>query len=140
MSNWVDTLKSDLRRDEGKLCEVYKDHLGYPTFGIGHLILESDPEHKQAVGTKVSEERVEQVFDADLQTALAECSKLFADFKELPDEAKIVIGNMMFNLGFQKLSNFKKFGEAVRSRDWNKAAEEMKDSRWYSQVTKRADL
>ena len=138
-TSWVNTLKSDLKVDEGIKYEIYKDHLGFPTFGIGHLILSSDPESKQDVGTKVPKERVEAVFDSDLQKTLDDCRKLFADFEELPDEAKIVIGNMMFNLGFSKLSNFKNFGEAVRNRDWNKAAEEMKNSLWYRQVTKRAE-
>jgi len=43
-----------LKIDEGIVHEIYLDHLGYPTFGIGHLVLESDPEHGQDVGTPVS--------------------------------------------------------------------------------------
>lgn len=31
-----------LKIDEGVVYEIYKDHLGYPTFGVGHLVLESD--------------------------------------------------------------------------------------------------
>ena len=31
-------LRLELEEDEGIKFEVYKDHLGYPTFGIGHLI------------------------------------------------------------------------------------------------------
>ena len=46
-----------LKIDEGVVNEIYLDHLGYPTFGVGHLVLESDPEHGQDVGTPVSEER-----------------------------------------------------------------------------------
>ena len=34
-----------LKIDEGVVNEIYLDHLGYPTFGVGHLDLESDPEH-----------------------------------------------------------------------------------------------
>ena len=40
-----------LKIDEGVVNEIYLDHLGYPTFGVGHLVLESDPEHGQEVGT-----------------------------------------------------------------------------------------
>ena len=40
----VDQLREDLERDEGRVDEVYLDHLGYPTFGIGHLIRDDDPE------------------------------------------------------------------------------------------------
>ena len=35
-------LFEQLKYDEGVVYEIYKDHLGYPTFGIGHLVLESD--------------------------------------------------------------------------------------------------
>lgn len=138
-TNWINTLKSDLKVDEGEQYEIYNDHLGNPTFGIGHLIVSSDPEYKKPIGTKVSKHRVDAAFDADLKKSLEDSQKLFSDFDKLPDEAKVVIGNMMFNLGFDNLSKFKKFGEAIRKRDWKKAAEEMKDSLWYTQVTKRAD-
>jgi GH24 family phage-related lysozyme (muramidase) len=40
-------LKTELAIDEGIKHEIYKDHLGYPTFGIGHLVLKSDPEYGQ---------------------------------------------------------------------------------------------
>ena len=40
-----------VENDEGVKYEVYNDHLGYPTFGIGHLILDSDPEHGSATGS-----------------------------------------------------------------------------------------
>jgi GH24 family phage-related lysozyme (muramidase) len=43
----VKQLRLDLERDEGCVYAVYLDHLGYPTFGIGHLVTEADPEHGQ---------------------------------------------------------------------------------------------
>ena len=56
-------LREQLVIDEGQVNEIYLDHLGYPTFGIGHLVLESDEEHGCEVGTPVSEERVFEIFD-----------------------------------------------------------------------------
>ena len=41
----LDQLRKELEVDEGCVYEVYLDHLGYPTFGIGHLVREDDPEH-----------------------------------------------------------------------------------------------
>ena len=58
-----------LKIDEGVVYEIYKDHLGYETFGVGHLVLESDPEHGQPVGTPVSEDRVKECFELDLDLA-----------------------------------------------------------------------
>ena len=37
-------LQEDLEDDEGVVYEIYLDHLGLPTFGIGHLVREEDPE------------------------------------------------------------------------------------------------
>ena len=54
-------LKEEIIRDEGVVYAIYKDHLGYPTFGIGHLVKDSDPEFGQPVDTPVSEERVDEV-------------------------------------------------------------------------------
>ena len=69
-------LKEEIIRDEGVVYEIYNDHLGYATFGIGHLVLESDPEHGQEVGTPVSEERVDECFEKDVQTVIDDCKKL----------------------------------------------------------------
>jgi len=50
-----------LKIDEGVVNEIYKDHLGYPTFGVGHLVLESDPEHGQEVGTQYQKKESKNV-------------------------------------------------------------------------------
>ena len=60
------------------------------------------------------------------------------DFDNLPEEAQLVIANMMFNLGRTRLSKFRKFIGAVRESDWNEAGNQMVDSLWYTQVTNRA--
>ena len=46
---------------------------------------------------------------------------------------------MMFNMGFPRLKKFKGMYKAVLAGDWQKAADEMVDSRWYKQVTNRAE-
>ncbi len=135
----VEKLKEQLQIDEGCVYEIYNDHLGYPTFGIGHLVIESDPENGQAVGTPVSNDRVTDAFNSDIKTVLSDCEKLYSDFENLPEEAQQVIANMMFNLGYPRLSKFRGMKAGVDARDWNLAAEEMVDSRWYAQVGKRAE-
>ena len=135
----VEKLKEQLQIDEGCVYEIYNDHLGYPTFGIGHLVIESDPENGQAVGTPVSNDRVTDAFNSDIKTVLSDCEKLYSDFENLPEEAQQVIANMMFNLGYPRLSKFRGMKASVDARDWNLAAEEMVDSRWYAQVGKRAE-
>lgn len=133
-----DKLREELAEDEGCKFEIYLDHLGLPTFGIGHLVVESDPEHGQPVGTPVDNERVRQVFALDIASTLDECHVLYPDFDDLPEEAQLIIANMMFNMGRPRLSKFKDMKAAVDARSWNAAADAMVDSRWYDQVTNRA--
>ena len=132
-------LREQLKIDEGCVNEIYTDHLGYPTFGIGHLIVESDPENGKAVGTAVSDDRVDAAFDADVKVVLSECKVLYPDFDDLPEEAQQIIANMMFNLGRPRLSKFVGMKRGVDAKDWNTAADEMVDSRWYRQVGARAE-
>jgi len=135
----IDQLRETLKVDEGVKNEIYLDHLGLPTCGIGHLITEDDPEHGLEVGTHIDDERVNELFDQDVQVTLGECRLLYNDFDDLPEEAQQIIANMMFNMGRPRLSRFHKMKQAVDGRDWIEAGNQMMDSRWYKQVTTRAD-
>ena len=135
----VEKLREQLKIDEGCVYEIYNDHLGYPTFGIGHLVRESDPENGSPLGTEVSEDRVIEAFDADVEIVLSDCNTLYPDFEDLPEEAQQIIANMMFNLGRPRLSKFVGMKRGVDTKDWNSAADEMVDSRWYRQVGARAE-
>ena len=135
----LEQLREQLEIDEGVKYEIYNDHLGYATFGVGHLVLESDPEYADEIGTPVSESRVIEAFEQDCENVLRDCNILYEDFDDLPEEAQQVIANMMFNMGRPRLSKFKGMKRGVDSRNWNAAADEMVDSAWYRQVTNRAN-
>ena len=134
----IENLRKELELDEGVKYEIYNDHLGYATFGIGHLVIDSDPEHGQEIGTVVSKDRVIEAFNNDVQIVLSDCERLYNDFNVLPEEVQLIIANMMFNMGRPRLSKFKGMKAGVDSKDWNKAADEMIDSAWYRQVPNRA--
>ena len=135
----IEKLREQLKIDEGCVYSVYLDHLNLPTIGIGHLVTEWDDEYGKPVGTEVSEDRVNELFDQDVQITIDECKLLYNDFYDLPEEAQQIIANMMFNMGRPRLSRFHKMKKAVDARDWVEAGNQMKDSRWYNQVTTRAD-
>ena len=133
-----DKLREELAEDEGCKYEIYLDHLGLPTFGIGHLVKEDDPEYGQPVGTPVDEERVRRVFSLDIAVTIEDCRSLYDDFDELPEEAQLIIANMMFNMGRPRLSKFVGMKREVDARRFDAAADEMVDSRWHDQVPNRA--
>ena len=91
------------------------------------------------VGAEIPKERVNELFEEDLKVTVDECKLIYNDFDDLPEEAQHIIANMMFNMGRPRLSRFHKMKQAVDNRDWQEASAQMKDSRWYKQVTNRAE-
>ena len=135
----IQKLKEELTFDEGCEYKLYNDHLGYKTFGIGHLVTKNDLEYEMEIGEEVSEDRVNECFVKDIEKVIEDCHILYEYFNELPEDAQLIIANMMFNLGRPRLTKFKKMKEAVNEANWIEAAIQMEDSRWYQQVPNRAE-
>ena len=126
--------------DEGVKYEIYRDHLGYPTLGVGHLITEFDEEKDMPIGTSISEKTVIACFEKDLDVAINECRILYEPyFQDFPGEVQEILVNMMFNMGRPRLSQFRNFRIALERNRWKEAAAEGRNSRWYKQVTNRAE-
>ena len=117
----IDKLREELTFDEGCINKIYLDHLGYPTFGIGHLVLETDPEHGKEVGTPVSEERIKECFENDIENVFNDLDRNIPWWRDLPKDLILVIANMSFNLGITRLLKFKNFLKAMEDKDWDKS-------------------
>lgn len=135
----TEQIKEDLVRHEGYVTEIYLCSEGYATFGIGHMVTEQDMEHTWPVGTPVTDERILQVFHDDCKDAINDVEQLVNDVYSHPDDVIRVLVNMAFNIGRPRLSKFKKMLAAVEDKDYVKASEEMKDSKWYKQVGRRSE-
>tara|TARA_Y100000592_G_scaffold76230_1_gene119264 strand:+ start:47 stop:496 length:450 start_codon:yes stop_codon:yes gene_type:complete len=133
-----DKLVKEIIQDEGFEYQIYLDHLGYPTFGVGHLVTSKDKEHGQPVGTPVSEERILECLNYDIDIVCMELDKNMPWWKDLDDDKQRVLANMAFNLGLPRLGKFKKFLKAMEEGDFQTAAVEMMDSKWATQVGNRA--
>jgi len=134
----IEVVKEDLVRHEGYVAEIYLDTEQLPTFGIGHLVTEDDMEHGWPVGTPVTDERILDVFHKDCDVAYSDACALVLNFAGQAPDAQRVLVNMAFNLGRNRLSKFKKMLKAVNEGKYLVAANEMIDSKWYSQVGNRS--
>jgi len=130
-------IKEDLVRHEGYIREIYLDSEGYATFGVGHLVVETDPEYTWPIGTPVTDERILNAFDEDFLDALEDAESLVEGLYNHPDNVIRVLVNMAFNLGRTRLRGFKNMLAAVERHDYGTAADEMVDSKWYRQVKRR---
>ena len=143
-------LREEIISDEGCVLEVYKDHLGYFTVGVGHLIRPSDEEWGRPVGTRVTQTRADELPVVDFNNVLKECENAFSTswpdwmpnpdnkWENWPEEVKLIVANMAFNLGLPKLKKFKKMLTAINMKDYVKASKEGLDSRWAKQVYNRS--
>jgi lysozyme len=125
--SYIDILQSQLAVDEGKRNKMYLDSRGIPTIGIGHNLRDNP----------ISDAAVAQIFADDVAPLESEVRKLFT-FDELSDNRKAVVMNMMFNMGFGTLSQFKNTISFINHGSYSEAATAMLNSTWASQVGDRA--
>ena len=123
----IGLLAEELKRDEGFRECVYKCSAGKLTVGYGHNI-EDNP---------MPELIAEKLLHHDIAGALADCER-FDWFFELDGVRQRVIVNMVFNIGANGVSKFKKMIAAIEEKRYSLAASEMLDSRWANQVGRRA--
>ena len=87
-------LMKELIADEGYVYEIYNDHLGYPTFGVGHLITEKDEESGKPLGTPVSEDRIMECLNNDIKIVCDELDMKEPWWRNLSDNRQRVLANM----------------------------------------------
>ena len=117
---------------EGLRLKPYKCTAGKLTIGYGRNL--------EDVG--ISQAEAEMMFERDFAMAESEVKKLLRvngiDWECLIEQRFYVLTDMMFNLGYDRLSKFKKFLYALKKGLYEDAANEMLDSLWAKQVGNRA--
>jgi len=81
------------------------------------------------------------MLDSDINDASADLRRVFdyEDFETLSFNRKMALTDWMFNCGLRVAYTFKKFIAAIKAKDWEEAALQLKDSNYYNQVTSRAE-
>jgi GH24 family phage-related lysozyme (muramidase) len=130
---------------EGWRDKKYNDSKGVPTIGWGFNLNEKavrDMLPKDVLSGKrpLKQEEAEPIFKK-LKSTAENNAKDFVGvdvFNGLDAARKTVLIDMAYNLGENKLAEFDRFKKALIEKDYNKAAKEMIDSDWYSQVGNRS--
>ena len=128
----LSALKEQLRRHEGVVDHAYEDSEGYWTIGVGRLI-------DQRKGGRLRPDEIDYLLENDLKFLMADLDRALPWWRRMSETRQLVVADMAFNLGIAGLLAFKKALAAMQAQDWPTAAAEMKDSRWYAQVGKRAE-
>ena len=131
----MNKLLESVKKHEGYRNKVYLDTLGKRTVGVGHLCVEDFWEDDK----EYEEKFLMTILEHDLQTAIKSAEKLCEGLK-ISDDAKILIIEMIFQLGGTGVSKFRKMWAALQENPPNyfEAHVQMLDSRWSKQTPNRA--
>lgn len=121
-------LISMLKRHEGFRSKPYLCTAKKITIGYGRNL--------DDVG--ITQEEAEFLLLMDVRQATDDAHDIFPKMLDYTENRQIALIDMVFNLGKTRLMKFRNMIDAVKSGDWEKAAIEATDSRWYKQVGARA--
>jgi len=122
-------LKDSIKNDEGFRRFIYKDIKGNQTIGYGRNVAQ--------VG--VSELEAEILLSNDISNATMELYRFLPFAQSLDDIRKAALIELTFNVGIEKVIQFRKMIDALKNKDFELASNEMLDSEWAKEVGNRAN-
>lgn len=121
---------------EGIRHRPYKDSLGLWTVGVGHLIGDGKslpPEYNR----EFSNEEVMEMFEKDFQHHKQAAEKI-PGYDNLNDKGQAALVDLTFNMGPAWYKKWPSFTRNLKEGDTEGAAKSLEDSKWYTQVGRRA--
>ena len=128
-------LLESVKKHEGYKNHVYLDTRNKRTVGVGHLCVEDHWED----GKEYEESFLMDILQKDLQGSIDGAEELCEGLK-ISDDAKILIIEMIFQLGKKGVSKFRNMWSALKEDppDYFEAHVQMLDSKWAKQTPNRA--
>lgn len=124
--------------EEGYDLCAYKDHLHYPTIGIGCLLSKDPndwPKYKDLCWT---DQQVMDEFAKRFNVAVNGAKSIYPDFETYSDNVKLAIVDNVFQMGVAGYSTFVNSIKLIKAKQWNAAADNMLKSKWATQTPARA--
>lgn len=128
MNEFNANLQKLLTLHEGKVNKPYNDIVGKITIGVGRNLTDRG----------ISEGEVALMLSNDIDIVKRQFKNNFPAWDKFDDVRKLVIMDMLFNMGINRFLGFKKMIDALNSSDFKFAASEMLNSKWAGQVVGRA--
>ena len=125
----IEDLKEMLIKNEGMETKLYKCTSQRLTIGVGRNIEENG----------ISIDEAELMLINDMNGVFADLDRNIPFWQFMPYNVRLVLADMCFCLGINRLLKFTKMLEAMEERDFELAGEELLDSVYAVQVKKRAD-
>ena len=121
-------LKRMLMCDEGVAHQIYTDTVNKQTIAVGRNLTD----------TKLRDNEIHLMLENDILDCYALINRDYEFFSKLSPARQCALVDMCF-MGFGKLKGFRRMWDAIRMSQYDKAAKEMLESKWATQVHDRAD-
>jgi lysozyme len=125
---WTVSIIEDLKRDEGVRLKPYRCTAGKLTIGIGRNL--------DDIGISMAE--AEMLLTNDIAVAKGSLDQHIPWWRKHPVPIQDCLINMVFNMGWPRLSGFKNMLTALEKGNYAEAADHALDSAWAKQVGDRA--
>lgn len=140
-----------LRIDEGYDNKLYKDSEGFWTIGIGQLVTKN-PSKDVARDTldkmmgricdgQITQREAEELFNASVAKAIKGIQSnalLNSVYNGLDEVRRAALINMVFQMGVAGVAGFTNSLKLLAAKNWDQAAINLAQSKWYRQTPNRA--
>ena len=124
----IERLRKQITKHEGIEYKLYRCTSDKLTIGVGRNIEDRGISHDTAM----------QMLDEDIDICINELQQTVSYWDDLPERVQEALVNLCFNMGIKRLMAFKKTFGYLREGMFDKAADELLDSRYANQVGQRA--
>lgn len=125
-----------IKSHEGVRTKPYKDSLGLWTVGVGHLIGDGKTLPKEW-DRELSMKEVDELFAKDYEHHKAMAMKT-PGWDKANESGQAAMIDLAFNMGGSWYKKWPNTAKALEAGNFDKAADGLKDSKWYDQVKGRA--
>lgn len=135
-------LINELKREEGFRDRVYQCSEGVDTIGYGFnvkYLTDDDLALNGGFIEPMSEEVATQILNRKVKKLIKSVDEIYSWIDNLPEVVKIGIYDMIYQLGIKGFGSFVNTQKYLKLLDYNKAIENIKNSKWAKQTPRRAN-
>lgn len=137
----LNELINELKREEGFRDRIYQCSEGVDTIGYGFNVAylsKAELELNDGVIEPMSEEVADKILELKVRALINSVDNWYPWVDELPEAIKIGLYDMAYQLGIASFGSFKNTHKYLQAKEYDKAIENIKNSKWAKQTPKRA--
>jgi len=123
-----DLIKKRLIDFEGLELKLYFCKSNKPTIGVGRNCMDNG----------ITEEEAMYRLNNDISTVIKKLDRHWITWRKLPITAQYVCIDLVFNMGINTFMSFRRTRSYMELNEWEKAGDELLDSKYAEQVGRRA--